>query len=56
MTEECITHYEPIGEIVYQNICTYEEVRVPWTVWEWFSFGVVIIAIVCIFYTLFGGE
>jgi hypothetical protein len=51
-TEECLYSYDKFGETVIQNLCTYEEVHVPWSIFGWLSFVVVVIAWLIIFYKL----
>jgi hypothetical protein len=51
--------YDRFGETVVQNVCTYEEVRIPWGVGGWFSFVAVTTAIFVIvlqLFTLLDGE
>lgn len=55
--DDCIRCSDRVGQTIIVNTCTYEEVRVPWSMWEWFTFGITIIALIIIIYELlFGGE
>lgn len=46
--EECIKSSYKFSETIVQNVCTYEEVRVPWDVIDWFGFAVIILAYIVI--------
>lgn len=50
--EDCIRASRKYSETIVQNICTYEEVRVPWDTIDWFSFFVVILAYLITFLSL----
>jgi hypothetical protein len=50
--EECIKSSYKFGETIVQNVCTYEEVRVPWDVIDWFGFVAILIAIMMLYIEL----
>jgi hypothetical protein len=50
--EECVRTSYKFKETIVQNVCTYEEVRVPWEFDEWFSFVAVIISFLIIYITI----
>ena len=52
-TDECLYAYDHVGETVIQNLCTYEEVHVPWSIFGWMSFAAVIVAYLVIGWRLF---
>ena len=54
---DCIRCSDRVGQTIIVNKCTYEEVRVPWTTWEWVTFGITVLALIIVIYELlFGGE
>jgi len=59
LNEDCLYVYDRFGETIIQDVCTYDEVRITWDFFNWFSFVVVITAIFVIFlnlFTLLDGE
>ncbi len=59
LNEDCLYVYDRFGETIIQDVCTYDEVRITWDFFNWFSFVVVITAIFVIvlqLFTLLGGE
>jgi hypothetical protein len=44
--EECIKSSYKFGETIVQNVCTYEEVRVPWENHDWCGFFIILLSFV----------
>ena len=51
---ECIKEYQKLGETVYRNICTGQEMTIPWGIDGWFvgSIVVCLIVLLVIFITM----
>ena len=50
--EECIRSSYKFGETIVQNVCTLEEVRVPWEFEDWFGFAAIVVAAIVVYLEL----
>ncbi len=47
--EECLRSSNKFGETIVQNVCTLEEVRVPWEFEDWFGFVAIVVATIVVY-------